>query len=137
LDDQERDKVRAVIRSQVEARTVMAAEKVAEAETQLTHLVRQERKLLAAHYDGKISEDLFSEEQTRIGRERNAAKKRIDNLSVDHDRAMKVLDLALDLSDDVQTAYLLAGPEERRMLNQRLSEHFQIENEEVVADSTG
>jgi hypothetical protein len=77
---------------------------VAEAERQLTQLDRQERKLLTAHYDHRISEDLLSEEQTRIGRERNAARKRIDNLTVDHDRAMKALDLALDLSDGMQTA---------------------------------
>jgi site-specific DNA recombinase len=136
LSDKERQDIIAAVQSQADAMTLLAAEQVAEAKVKLTQLERQERKLLTAHYDDKISEDLFSEEQTRIRKERITANRRIETLSVDYDKALKQLDLALALmSEDTQTAYLFAEAEERRMLNQGLSKGFQIENEEVVADT--
>jgi len=94
----------------------------------LTQPNRQERKLLTAYYADEISKDLFSEEQARIRKERVAAKRRIETLSVDHNAALRNLDKALDLlTEETQLAYLLAGPDERRMLNQGLSKGFQIE----------
>lgn len=115
--------------------TLKAGEKVAESEVKLAQLDRQERKLLTAHYDDKVSEELFGEEQTRIRKERIAAKRRIEALSVDHDVALKNLAKALDLlSEETQTAYLLASPDERRLLNQGLTKRFEIKDEEVVAD---
>jgi site-specific DNA recombinase len=134
LSDDGREKIRQAIQSQVDALTLLSAEKVAEAETKLAELERQERKLLTAHYADQLSETLFAEEQKRIKRERIGAEKRIDSLSVDHEQAMKTLDLALALTDDTQRAYLQAGPQERRLLNQGLSERFEIRDEEVVCD---
>ena len=43
-------------------RTLKAGERVAESEVKLAQLDRQERKLLTAHYDNKVSEELFGEE---------------------------------------------------------------------------
>ncbi len=134
LSDEEREKVRQAIQSQVDAMTLLSAEKVAEAETKLAELERQERKLLTAHYADQLSEPLFADEQKRIKRERVGAEKRIDSLSVDHEQAMQALDLALALTDDVQAAYLQAGPQERRLLNQGLSERFEIKDEGVAHD---
>lgn len=134
LSDKKHEALVAGLRSQADAVTLLAGEKVAESEMKLTQLDRQERKLLTAHYDDKISEELFGDEQARIRKERIAAKKRIAALSVDHDEALKNLDKALDLlTEETHAAYLLAKPDERRMLNQGLTKRFEIKNEEVVA----
>lgn len=135
MSKEQRAEVIATVKSQAEAMMLLAGEKVAESELRLTQLDRQERKHLMAHYDDKISEELFAEEQGRIRRERIAAKRRIDTLGVDHDKTVKTLDKALDLlGGETGTAYLLAQPEERRALNQGLYKGFKIENEEVVAE---
>ena len=67
-------------------------------------------KLLQAHYADHISEALFAEEQTRIRQERVAAEQRIDGLSIEHEQVLKALDLALAMTDNIQAAYIQAGP---------------------------
>jgi len=134
MSDEERQYIRAAIQSQVEAVTVLSAEKVAEAELQLVQLDQQERKLLTAHYADRVSESLFASEQERISRERIGATKRIENLSVEHDQVLEALDLALKLTVDIQRAYCLAGPQERRLLNQGFYEWLKIDAEEVADD---
>ncbi|MGD9735227.1 MAG: recombinase family protein [Solirubrobacterales bacterium] len=135
LSDKEREKIAATLRSQADAVTLRSGEQVAASEVKLIQLDRQERKLLTAHYDDKISEELFSEEQARIRKERNAAKKRIESLSVDYDNALRQLDRALALmTEDTEIAYLLAEADQRRMLNQGFSKRFEICNEELVAE---
>lgn len=134
LSDEQCQTVRRAIQAQVDALMLLAGEQVAEGETKLVQLERQERKLLNAHYADQLSETLFAEEQRRIRRERVTANKRIDSLSVDHDQAMRALDLALAMTSGVQQAYLRAKPQERRLLNQGLTKRFLIENEEVVED---
>jgi site-specific DNA recombinase len=134
LTDQERDKLRSAVTGHIESATVLAGEKVAQAETALTRLDQEERKLLQAHYADQISEALFAEEQTRIQRERVAATKQIEQLSLKHDQVLKALDLALAMTDDIQAAYVQAGPQERRLLNQGLFERLEIDGERVVND---
>jgi len=132
LSDQERDKLRSAVTAHIETISTLAAGKVAEAESILTRLERQERKLLQAHYADNISEALFAEEQARIRRERVAAEKRVDGLGVEHGQVLKALDLALAMTDDIRVAYAQAGPQERRLLNQGLFERLEIDSEQVV-----
>jgi site-specific DNA recombinase len=134
LTDEERDSLRSAVVAHIESITVLAAEKVAEAELRLTRLEREERKLLQAHYGDQVSEELFAEEQARIRQERVAAKKRIDELEVGHDQVLKTLDLALAMTDDIQAAYVQAKPQERRLLNQGRFERIEIDGEKVVSD---
>ncbi len=134
LSDQQRERLRAAVTEHVEALMVLSAEKVAEAELRLTKLGQEERKLLQAHYADQLSDSLFAEEQERVRRERIAAEKRIDSLSIEYDQVQHVLDLALALTDDIQRAYLQAGPQERRLLNQGLFERLEIDSEEIVGD---
>jgi hypothetical protein len=47
---------------------------------------------------------------------------------------LKALDLALAMTDDIQAAYIQAGPQARRLLNQGLFERLEIDSEAVVAD---
>jgi DNA invertase Pin-like site-specific DNA recombinase len=132
LSEEECQRIRAAIRSRVEATTILAAEKVAEAELQLVRLDQEERKLLTAHYADQVSEALFASEQERIKRERIGATKRVEHLSVEHDNVLAALDLALDLTIDIQRAYLLAGPQERRLFNQGIYKSLEIDDEQVA-----
>jgi len=134
LTDKQCEGLRTAVVAHVESITELAAENIGQAERRLTRLDQQERKLLQAHYADQISEELFAEEQARIRRERVAAEKRIESLSIEHDAVLKTLGLALALTDDVQTAYVQAGPQERRLLNQGLFERLEIDSEEVVGD---
>jgi hypothetical protein len=43
------------------------------------------------------------------------------------------LDQALELTDDIQRAYRLAGPQERRLFNQGLFERLEIDKEDVAS----
>ncbi len=45
------------------------------------------------------------------------------------------LDLALELTNDIQAAYLQADPTERRLLNQAFFERLEIDSEEIVGDT--
>ncbi len=134
LSEHEREAIRAALRNQVEATTVLAAEKVAEAELQLTRLEKEERKLLTAHYADQVSEALFTSEQERIRRERVGLTRRIENLSIEHEDVLVALDQALELTDDIQRAYMQAGPQERRLFNQGLFERLEIDTEEVATE---
>ena len=72
----------------------------------LGRLDTEERKLLSAHYNDDISESLFKEEQVRIRRERSAAEKLIEQFNIRHDEIREALDVALEITEDIQTGYL-------------------------------
>ncbi|MGB7588304.1 MAG: recombinase family protein [Solirubrobacterales bacterium] len=132
LSATERERIRSAVKAHVKAIAKLAAEKVTEAERQLTRLDQEERKLLTAHYADQISESLFAEEHGRISRERVGAIKRIEQLSFKHEQVLNALDTALALTDDVQRAYCQAGPQERRLFNQTFFERLEIDEEEVA-----
>jgi site-specific DNA recombinase len=132
--DQKRAQLRAAVATHIDSLTELSAEKVAEAEVRLKRLDQEERKLLQAHYADQISEALFAEEQARVRRERADLERRIDGLNVAHDDVLKALDLALAMTGDIQRAYIQAGPQERRLLNQGLFERLEIRSEEVASD---
>lgn len=132
LSDEERQRIRSGVKAHIDALATVAAEQVAEAERQLAQLTKQEKKLLAAHYADQVSEELFAEEQSRIRRERAGATKQIESLSYDHERVLAALDRALELTDDIQRAYCLSGPQERRLFNQGIFKRLEIVSEEVT-----
>ncbi len=134
LSDQKREAVRAAVKQHVSGIVKVAEQKISEAERQLSRLDSEERKLLTAHYADQISESLFSDEQKRISRERVGATKRIEQLSLGHEKVLDALDVALALTDDMQAAYCQASPQERRLLNQAFFERLEIDKEEVVGD---
>ena len=131
---EQRQGIRTAIERQVEVTTILAAEKVAEAELRLVRLDQEERKLLTAHYADQVSEALFASEQERIRRERIGATKQVEHLNVKHGDVLAALDLALELTVDIQRAYYRAGPQERRLFNQGFFERLEIDNEEVAAE---
>ena len=132
LSDADRDAIRQAVRAYIGELAEKADEQVAAAKADVARLAGEERKLLQAHYADRVSPGLFAEEQARIRRERDGAERRLDELSVDHDRVLDALESALALTDDIQLAYLEAGPQERRLLNQALFQGLDIDSEEVI-----
>ena len=98
----------------------------------MTRLDNEERKLLTAHYADKISEHIFAEEQARVRRERAAAEHLLNRHKVNQETVASTLDLALQLTDNIQTAYLQADTTERRLLNQAFFEYVEVDSEEIT-----
>ena len=134
MEDDVREGIRAAVRDHVGAIAKVAAKQAEEAQRQITKLDREERKLLTAHYADRISESLFESEQDRIKRERASATRRTERLDFEQDRVLAALDQALELTIDIQRAYLAANPQERRLLNQGFFKRLEIYEEEVVAE---
>ncbi len=114
-----------------DARAAVDAPKLIEATSAAASLKDQEKKLLAAHYADEISKDIFSEEQERIRRERAAARRTIEELSVDDEALREVVKQAVALTDQMQLAYLLSNATEKRLFNQSFFEWIAIDNEKV------
>lgn len=93
---------------------------IKEAKATEIRLAREERKLLAAHYADCIS------------RERAAAQKLVETLEVPYQEALANLDIALDLLDNVQAAYLMASEQERRLFNQAIFKWLEIDSQDVA-----
>jgi site-specific DNA recombinase len=134
LSEAERQSIREAVKAHVAVIAELAAQKIADAEAVLTRLDQEERKLLNAHYADSVSESLFANEQARISRERVGATKTIEQLSFKHEQVLEALDDALALTDEIQRAYIQAGPQERRLLNQAFFERLEIDAEDVSAD---
>jgi site-specific DNA recombinase len=132
LSDEQQASIRAAVEAYVGAIAKTADEKLTEAKAELARLSGEERKLLKAHYADQVSEELFGEEQARIRRERAGVERRIEELSVEHERVLDSLDVALGMLDSMQAAYCQATPNERRLLNQAFFERLEISDEEVV-----
>ena len=127
-----RDRIREAVGAHIGAIAKEANKEIAEAKVEQARLTGQERKLLQAHYADQVSPGLFADEQARIRREQAAAKRRLRELSIDHERVLEALDAALTMTTDIQTAYIQAGPQERRLLNQAFFKGLDISEEEIV-----
>src|SRR5581483_8698536 len=131
LTQPQRDRVRDSVQNHIQALVAVAEKETARARAEVTRLDNEERKLLNHHYNDAISDHIFAEEQARIRRERAAAEQLLRRYEIKHDETLKVLDLALDLTDDIQAAYLQADTTERRLLNQAFFERLEIDTEEI------
>jgi hypothetical protein len=105
------------------------------ARAEVTRLDNEERKVLNAHYADTISDHIFNEEQRRIRRERHTAQELLERHQVDHEAILDTLDVALELTNDIQAAYLRADPTERRLLNHAFFESLQVDTEEIDHDT--
>ena len=135
LTDDQRDRIRATVREHIDALARVAEKETARAGAEVTRLDNEERKLLNAHYQDKISDHIFAEEQERIRRERLAADELLRRYEVKYDAILDTLDIALDLTNEIQAAYLQADTTERRLLNQAFFERIEIDTEDISGDS--
>jgi site-specific DNA recombinase len=113
-----REAIRQTIRKRFKELEGLSIRELDQARRTVDRLLNQERKLLNARYDDRISDALFAEEEQRIRKERAAAEETLTRLSGEYEIALANLDKALDLTDNVQAAYEIAPPTVRRALNQ-------------------
>jgi DNA invertase Pin-like site-specific DNA recombinase len=124
-------RVRAAIKARLDEMAAISERELARCNGELRTLDEQERTLLQKHYQGRVSDKLYDEEQRRIATEREAAEAIIARLSVQFGDIEETLDLALSLTDDIQAAYIKASPTVRRLFNQAIFEWIKISSEEV------
>ena len=125
----EREHVRALVRSAVEKKALVARTETERHARRLRDLTTQQQKLVQLYYRDAVSEDVLRAEQTRITEEQaqveqwaKAARHQIDDV-------MTALDEALRLVDAHQRAYDAATESQRRLLNLAIFEHFTIAEE--------
>jgi site-specific DNA recombinase len=132
LSEEARDKIRADVQSYVERLDSQSDPERSQLQEDFKRLSAQERKLLQAHYNDHISDELFAEEQRRIRQERVAAESRLGELDVDHGKALERLEMALNLTNRIQAAYQLADPNTRRLFNQAIFSRIWIDTEKIA-----
>lgn len=128
----QREAIRDAVAGHLRDVEMVAEREVGQARDRLGRLDQQERKLLAAHYADRVSDELFAEEEQRIRRERIAAKELIARLDLQHEPLLPTVEMALTLTENIQAAYCRANPTERRLLNQAFFEALWVDQEEVV-----
>lgn len=132
LPKETRQAIRDAVIAHVNYLARAAEMEIKEARATEIRLAREERKLLAAHYADRISDALFASETDRISRDRAAAQKLVETLEVPYQEALKNLDTALDLRDNVQAAYLIASDQEQRLFNQAIFKRLDIDSEDIT-----
>jgi hypothetical protein len=95
LTEHRRDRISKAVRDFCAVRHDASVPQLTAATSELAKLERQERKLLDAHYEDRVSDELFKSEEQRIRRERVAAEVAISRLEVNDDRLLSTLDEAL------------------------------------------
>jgi site-specific DNA recombinase len=118
LTDQQRERIRNAVHAHLDGLASLAGKETDRARAEVVRLDNEERKLLAAHYQDRISDHIFAEEQRRIRRERVAADQLLQRFEINHEDILETVEHALELTDNIQAAYLKADPTERRLLNQ-------------------
>jgi site-specific DNA recombinase len=132
LSKAQQRRIRDAIKARLDEMAAVSEREVARCHNELRGLGEQERKLLQKHYQDRISDTLYNEEQRRIAAEREAAEAIIARLSVQFHDIEETLDLALRLTDDIQAAYAKASATVRRLFNQAIFEWIRISNEDVA-----
>jgi len=110
----------ALIENEAERMTAASEKERDRCNNVLTILKEQERKLLKAHYQDRISDELYNEEAARIAREREQVERIASRLNIEFSEAQRNVDLAMSLLSDIHRAYYAAPPHVRRLLNQAI-----------------
>jgi site-specific DNA recombinase len=133
LSEPERERVRRAIAEDLGERVSTVRQEVDRCEGILDQVKEQERKLLHMHYEGRITDELFDDEQTRLRAQRQDAETLIERLNIGYQDVAETLDLALEIiGEDVHDLYLRANDTIRRLLNQAIFKALCVSDEEVV-----
>jgi site-specific DNA recombinase len=125
-------RIREAIRARLEDMAALSKQEASRCHGELRTLEEQERTLLHRHYEGRVSDKLYKDEQFRIAGEREAAEAILARLSLHFEDIDETLDLALDLTNDIQAVYIKASSTIRRLLNGAIFEQIRISAEDVV-----
>jgi site-specific DNA recombinase len=130
--DDDRERVRAAVEQKLSELTETSVQEIERCNALVADLKIQERKLMEKDYRDEISTELFSEESTRIKRERLDATAVMDRLNVHHEEIQDALALVLSiLSRDIHELYLRATPTQRRFINQAIFKAIWISHEDI------
>ena len=135
LSAEERTQVREAIVKDLGEKVATAQQEIERCRAVLQEIKEQERKLLHMHYDERISNELFDEEQARIRERRKDAEGLIARLSVRHEDIVATLDLALEiLYEDLPELYRRADDQIRRLINQAIFNALYV-CDETISDA--
>ncbi len=133
MTEADQGRVRQAVEDHLANLTGVSGQEITRCNSVLEGLKKQERKLLAAHYADEISQELFSEEQARLKRERSDTEAIVARLTINHDDLLGTLALALRLAGfDLHDLYLRAAGHIRRLMNQALFDAIWIVHDEVA-----
>jgi site-specific DNA recombinase len=132
LSKDRQQRIRQAIKGRLDDIAAISEQETSRCHADLAALEEQERKLLHQHYEDRISEKLYKEEQRRIAVERESAEAILSGLSLQFDDVEETLDLALGLTDDIHAAYVSSSPTVRRLFNQAIFEWIKIGSEDVA-----
>ena len=132
LTADEKTDIRAEVRQYADIKLKGAKREGERAARRLESLKQEQQRLLQLSYRDLVDEDVLAAEQARIRRERAEVSKWARVAERDADEIMRALEEALQLLDDPGTAYRLATPTVRRMLNQAVWQRLWVLDGEVV-----
>jgi hypothetical protein len=137
LTANEAERVRRTIASRLEEMAGTAEREIARCEGVLAQVRERERKLLQMHYQERISDELFDDEQARLRRERFDAEALIVRLNVRYEDIAATLEMALKImQQDPVDAYGRADDTIRRLMNQGIFAAMWVTDEEWSAPSS-
>jgi site-specific DNA recombinase len=132
ITDEDSKRVRVAVERELAGMTEVSTQELERCSGLLADLKAQERKLMEKYYRDEISAELFSEESSRIKRERVDATAIVSRLGLRHDQLENALALVLALlSRDIHDLYLRASPQQRRFINQAIFEKIWVGHEDV------
>lgn len=126
LTPEHQAQLRELVAGEAERMTATSEKERARCNNVLTGLKKQERKLLSAHYKDRVSDELYNEEAARIQREREQVERIASRLDVDFSDVQRTLDIALELLNDVQWAFVASPPHVRRLINQAIFDKIEL-----------
>ncbi len=84
----------------------------------IDELTDKRYKLVEAYYHGAIAIDILKGEQERLVSEIGDCEEKLKVIDGKHENVQELLERAIDLAGNCHEAYLLAQPDNRRLLNQ-------------------
>ncbi len=132
LSETRRARVRQAIRTELARMSATSENELRRCNGVLAELKTQERKLLDAHYQDRVSSELYAEESARIAREREVTEAIAARLNVEFSDITNNLELALTLVSDIQRAYKASPPHIRRLLNQAIFVRIDLRDGEEI-----
>ena len=135
LSDRQRKRIGRLVRRHVDELTAAADTELARAERTISRVESEEQKLLDRYYAERVSQRVYDREQERMTRERIAAEKLIAKLTIDRERLLSALDVALSMTKDIQAAYRQANETQRRLFNQAFFERLEVDAVEITGQT--
>jgi site-specific DNA recombinase len=120
LTPAESEDVRQKLKEQVGARLEIARKQSEKHNRRLRDLQNEQQKLLELFYRDAVDEEILQAEQQRIEAERTQARRWITSATHETEEAEAALDEALAIIQGCHATYLMADPEQRRLMNQAI-----------------